>query len=63
MGYKKMGYLVRSKRFNVHLSCLDLEGLLVGPDGLDNGAVVEEDKDHREEVIEEADEENVTPVV
>ena len=51
-----MGYLVRSKRFNVHLSCLDLEGLLVGPDGLDNGAVVEEDKDHREEVIEEADE-------
>jgi len=35
----------------------------VGPDGLDNGAVVEEDKDHGKEVIEEAHEEDVAPVV
>ncbi len=35
----------------------------MGPDSLDNGAVVEEDKDHGEEVIEEAYEEDVAPVV
>ncbi len=33
------------------------------PDSLDDGAVVEEDEDHGEEVVEDAHEHDVAPVV
>ena len=46
-------YLVRSQRLNVHLLGLSLERFFVGPHRLHDGAVVEEDQDHWQEVVKE----------
>ena len=56
-------HLVGSQGLDVHLLGLSLESLLVGPDGLDDGAVVEEDQDHGEQVVEDEDEDDVASVV
>ena len=56
-------YLVRSQRLNVHLLGLSLQRFFVGPHRLHDGAVVEEDQDHWQEVVKEDNKENVAPVV